>query len=580
MKNKNNETIYIEADEEIISIVDKLRQSESEEITLAVPVDALLLRSVVNLKILKKKASEFKKNISIVTVDKNDQDENEQKIEIKNEKADIKIGVVRKKKIKMFDIVKKVDKISDENKEDNKAQSSLESSEEKLQRGESFAENIESEDIVVDDILQRDEREEILDIKKNAENKLNLSATNQQAKNDFKKTKKRRAILPSISSKVFAGFIFICIATATLTAVFVFPKVDLIIVLKAQETEYNFEFITDESISEIDAVFDKIPAERIEVVNEETETYPTTGKKRMTEKASGEITVYNEYSSNPQKLVGNSVEGYTRFLSKDGRLFRIKKSIIVPGFSRVEGVDIPGQVTTMVYADKPGEEYNIDPASFALPALQGAKYKAIYAKSTKAMSGGIDKDVAYFSESDYITAKDKLAKKIKEKSEQDFSGKISDEVILLEKTKQEGDAEVKVNIKVGDIADNFEMTISTKTSALVVNKNNLESLIGKKINSELGENVELVAGSGKYKVGETTKDENGNVAMSVRATRDLVTKVDADKIREEITGKNEEELNDYFNNKREIKSAEVEFWPFWVKSVPASYDKINIEFEG
>ena len=85
----------------------------------------------------------------------------------------------------------------------------------------------------------------------------------------------------------------------------------------AQEADYNFEFVTDESISEIDSTYNKIPVERIEVVNEKTEAYSATGKKRMTEKAGGEITVYNEYSSSPQKIVAN-----TRFLSKDGKLFK------------------------------------------------------------------------------------------------------------------------------------------------------------------------------------------------------------------------------------------------------------------
>jgi len=607
MENKNNKTIHIEVDEEIVSIVNKLKQCEKEEITLLVPSNALLLQSVVNLKILKKKAGEMRKNISIITTDKNDKiDENnessessesKQKPDAKSEAVDSMPSSidsmvadseqVGKKKVKIFDIVKKTDEGYD----------SPESSAERLQQsGDNNGNNNKKEKVVAKD---EDDNESDLDItdheiekkeiKKNKPNEEQSGEQNNieinksefvdvselQKKVSSKKTKKRTTILPSISSKVFAAFIFICFAITALITFFVFQKVNIIVALEAQKADYNFEFVTDKSIDEIDAVYNKIPAERIEVVNEKTESYSATGKKRMTEKARGEITVYNEYSSSPQKIVKN-----TRFLSKDGKLFKIAESITIPGFSRVEGKDVPGEVVATVYADLPGEEYNIGASSFTLPGLQGhPKYSSVYARSSQAMSGGIDKDVLYFSESDYITAKDKLVKIAEEESEQDFLSKISDQVILLENTKEKGNIEVKTNIKVGDVANDFEMTVSMKTSALFINKDDLDNLISAKINSELGKNMELVEGSRNYEIKEIIKDENGNITIPVYVTQNLIAKIDVDKIKEEIAGKDESELNNYFNNMREIKSATIEFWPDWVKSAPSSYDKIDIKFE-
>ena len=581
MENKNNKTIHIKIDEEIISIVNKLRQCEEDKITLLVPSSALLLQSVVNLKILKRKASELRKNISIVTTDENDENvenvENSQALKTEDkmissedsknkldEDADIEKNIVKKKKVKMFDIVRKT-------------RNPLQSSVERLQRGENITDHKIKAEAEVKNATGSKSNEEWFNEQDNIKTSKSESVNTSKSQEDAsaKKAKKRTTLLPSISSKVFAAFIFICVATTALIAFFVFQKVDIIIALKAQETDYNFEFVTDESINEIDEIYNKIPVEKIEVVSEKTETYSATGKKRVTEKAKGEITVYNEYSSNPQKIVVN-----TRFLSKEGKLFKIAESITIPGFSRIEGKDVPGEVTATVYADVPGEEYNIGASSFTLPGLQGhPKYASVYARSTQAMSGGIDKDVLYFSESDYITAKDKLVKIAEEESEQDFLSKISEQVILLENTKERSDTEVKTDIKIGATADDFEMTVLVKTNALFVNKNNLDDLISAKINSELGENMELVEGSRNYEIKETVKNENGSITMSVYATQDLITKVDADKIREEIAGKSESELNNYFNNIREIESVNVEFWPDWVKSVPASWDKINIEFE-
>ncbi len=622
MENKNNETIRVKIDEEIISIVNKLKQCEKNEITLLVPSSALLLQSVVNLKILKKKASELRKNISIITTDENDKNiENSQTPEITSEaaddapkpisvsdnfkdnsdaldkSADLENSAAKKKKVKMFDIVRKVDKMGDQEKEketnlssrrslsaedcDEQTHDSLQSSAERLQRGGNNSDIINHKIKTETEVKNAEESKSNEEwFNENEQDNIEISKSESvntpkfQENASSKKAKNRRNLLPSISSKVFAAFMFSCIAITALIAFFIFQKVDIIVALKTQETDYNFEFVTDESIGEIDAVYNKIPVERIEVISEKTETYSTMGKKRVTEKARGEITVYNEYSSNPQKIVAN-----TRFLSKGGQLFKIVESITIPGFSRVEGKDVPGEVTAAVYADIPGEEYNIGASSFTLPGLQGhPKYSSIYARSTQAMSGGIDKDVLYFSESDYITAKDKLVKIAKEESEQDFLSKVSDQVRELENTRERSDTEVKTDIKVGATANNFEMTVLVKTSALFINKNNLDNLISAKINSELAENMELVEGSRNYEVGETVRNENGSVTIPVQITQGLITKVDIDKIREEIAGKNELELNNYFNNIREIESVNIEFWPNWVKSVPAAWDKINIEF--
>lgn len=607
MQNKNSETIHIKLDEGIISIINKLKRSEKDEITLVVPADALLLQSVVNLRILKKKAGELRKNVSIVKINENNNQEPDKKnkneitdfisgekimkadrnketcLKINNEddsgdksseisidkKADFKNNN-QDKKTKIFDIVKKV-KLEDNEEKEKLLENNIEDEDKKLNKarivgGETRIKNKEKGEIEKRWAGEQDDKKvnqsKIIGIQKSKENY------------NLKKTKNRIALLPSISSKIFAVFIFICVATAVITAVFVFPKVDLILALQIQKADYDFEFAVEESIEEINVINNKIPAERIEVVNEKTETYTATGKKRLTEKAIGKVTVFNEYSSSPQKIVAN-----TRILSKDGQLFRTQESITIPGFSRVEGKDVPGEVVVRVSADVPGEAYNIGATSFTLPGLQGhPKYSSVYARSTEAMAGGIDKDVIYFSESDYITAKDKLIKIMAEESEQDFLSKISEEVILLEKTKKEDSPEIKTSVKIGDIANEFQMTVSTKTSALVVNKNSLDDLIKEKINYELAKNMKIIEGGREYQIEEAIEDASGGIILPVSVTQDLVVKIEADEIKEEITGKDEAELNSYFNGRDEIKSANIKFWPFWVKSIPSSYDKINIEF--
>lgn len=115
---------------------------------------------------------------------------------------------------------------------------------------------------------------------------------------------------------------------------------------------------------------------------EESETVAASGTMRVEDKASGQITVYNNYSVDPVKLVKN-----TRFSSPDGKIFRAPSDIMVPGKIGTS----PGRITVTVIADKAGQEYNGGPYSrMTLPGLQSTAdmYANVYAQSSAAFSGG------------------------------------------------------------------------------------------------------------------------------------------------------------------------------------------------
>lgn len=66
----SHQTFFIDIDEEITSIAERIRKAENKEVILVVPKRALLIQSIVNLKLLQKEAKNLKKKLSIVTQDK------------------------------------------------------------------------------------------------------------------------------------------------------------------------------------------------------------------------------------------------------------------------------------------------------------------------------------------------------------------------------------------------------------------------------------------------------------------------------------------------------------------------------
>ncbi|MCK5122654.1 MAG: hypothetical protein KAQ87_00680 [Candidatus Pacebacteria bacterium] len=578
MENEKQKIIHLNTDDEIDFIIDKIKGCKEKEITLIIPENAVILQNLINLKVLRMNAKEFEKNISIVTVDDNKYFKMGN--EIKNQASSIK------------DLIDASDEGLNEKKESEGSAldiSSLENLENKK-----FESKIKMRDIIKKEEVHIDNADSVIkEIRKEKEEKLlqqkefdqgeiksaeSKGSINIERADDFKKTekqKRRKIKLPSLSSKFFVGFIIVCFITVLAILGFVLPKSEIDITLKTEALTYDFEFRADELIDKIDSVSNKIPSERIDIISEESGEYPATGKKHVTEKATGKITIYNECSTNMQPLKIN-----TRFLSKDNRIFRIKKSVMIDGFTKPEENKIPGKLVVEVVAEEPGENYNIGKTSFTIPAYQGIwLYECLYARSENSMSGGIDKEVLYFSDSDYLTAKEKLVKIVKEKNENEFSDKMSDEYALLEYLEQNEEIKTKDDVKVGDIVDSFQMTVSVKTTALLVVKNNLSDLIDEKINSELSEEVELVEGSREYKVGEVSKNKNEEILIPVSVSQKSIAKINIDKIKEEIAGKDELELRKYFINIKGIKSTDVGFWPFWVKSIPLSPDKIKITID-
>ncbi len=88
------------------------------------------------------------------------------------------------------------------------------------------------------------------------------------------------------------------------------------------------------------------------------------------EPASGTITVMNDFSSVPRKLVRR-----TRFESSDGKIYRILEEVSVPGFTDAG----PGSIEVRVVADDAGAEANIEAGKLTIPGFTGMdEFKGIW----------------------------------------------------------------------------------------------------------------------------------------------------------------------------------------------------------
>src|SRR5437868_2881613 len=65
----DKDTIYVDIDDEITGIIDKLKASEGKVVALVLPKRAGVFQSIVNMKLLKRAAETNKKNLVLITAE-------------------------------------------------------------------------------------------------------------------------------------------------------------------------------------------------------------------------------------------------------------------------------------------------------------------------------------------------------------------------------------------------------------------------------------------------------------------------------------------------------------------------------
>lgn len=122
----------------------------------------------------------------------------------------------------------------------------------------------------------------------------------------------------------------------------------------------------------------------VSVTEKSEKTVPATGVVDAQDRAVGTIVISNLHSAKSQRLITN-----TRFEATNGKIYRIHAPVTVPGYTMKGGQKVAGTIDAQVYADQPGDAYNIDSSDFTLPGLKGSdQYKTITAKTKTPLSGG------------------------------------------------------------------------------------------------------------------------------------------------------------------------------------------------
>lgn len=565
--------LHIDLNEDANSIIERLSFIDDQDVILAVPTGANIFQDLHGLKTLKQAIDKLGKNIVLVSQDEDGIElARDMGLRIEEEFLELlspnetsetehKYSAGTHQHPKVFDIVTP----------------GVEHKTVPTPRKMPIEQTISEKEVEEFEVpIKRFEEEQmsgISEIKSGEEKIFTPKGTEKPKKMRFKITLPHirlpgLSVMSAIVIFILTSFIIGAIAFGT-----ILPQATIAISLKKETIDLNIPIKADVSISNIDIDQNKIPAQIIKTSKSQTMEFTASGKQTTESRASGKITIYNAFTP-PQN---QALVKTTRFETSDGKIFRITEGITVPAARIENGKVVPSSVEAEVVADATGPEYNVGPSEFTIPGFKGSpKFNAFYAKSVSSMAGGSKGDGLVVTTADIEKAEAEIEKVLTESVKTELQEKLLQGFEFLNEAVSVKIDEKNTSLKSGTAAEKFSITAKASATAFQFSGNDIDSLIAKNIETKTSEK-EIIFKDLTKKYADINADfSSGVLLLSVNAKQSIIPNIDTENFKKDFFGKDESAIRDVIISNDSIESAQVSFWPFWVRKVPKNADRIKI----
>lgn len=553
----SKKTIYIDVDEEITGIIDKVRSAPESIVALVLPKRATQLQSSVNMKLLKRTADQTDKKVVLIT--------SESKLMPLAGAAGLFVAAnLQSRPYVPAAPAGAAVSAAALAAEPDAAKEEPAAIDPNTPIGEAAGMDSMSDETPPIEIDNRPPAPEtpVANDKKRA---------NKGGKDKSKK-------VPNFHK--FRWLLFGGIAALIALAVFgywalaVAPKATITLRTESKEASVTANFTADTDADQLDTGEAIVPATKAEVKKTETEKVAASGQKDNGTKAGGTITLRNCTDKAVSIPAGTGISnGSLTFISQTS-VSLDEGEFSSPGSGsqcRSTGDHV---ATVNVVAQNNGEQYNLSARTYTV-----ANFSGVIAQGDQ-MSGGTTKMVKVVAQADVDAAKKKIT---------DRQNAVVEE--LKKKLLDQGYIGIVDSFSAGAAVFTPTPAVGTEANEVVVSGEATYTMLGLK-EADLKKIVEDqskdVVDTSKQKIldygfdeasFELGKKSGSKTAVTLKTTIVAGPEINQDELKKELAGKKRGEAEAMLKERPGVNEVTIKFSPFWVNKIPGNSSKVTFVVE-
>jgi hypothetical protein len=529
----NKDVIYIDVEDDITAIISKVKSSKQKIVALVPPKRTGVLQSAVNLRLLSRTAEQSNKRLVVIT--------NNHALMGLTASAGLPVAKNLQSKpeiapIAALDIDDGEDVIDGND----------------LPIGEHAKQAEESMEAVA--------AAPVISTAQLAQPPKGGAVTRPRAKKGNKvpnfNTFRKKLILAIVGLVLLIGFIVWALVFA--------PRATIVVSAKTSDSPVNAKVDIGDSLT---TDFDKSTIKATKVVKSEKKSidFAATGSKNVGEKARGTV----EFSTNNISNLGTTIPAGTSLTAASGVAFLTDESVTIT-------INNYQSAITTVTAAQQGAKYNA-----ASGSVQGAP-NGIAAQLVDPTSGGTDKVVKVVTESDVQKAKETLVDGESASAESELKDQLKAAKVISGSYRVDYGA-VTSSPDVGAETESGNATLSATVTYALFGLSDaelskfLDAYLKEVMNDNKNQRV-YQNGSDEAKFQDVNATAQG-AQLTLVATAKVGPGLQDDEIKKLSLGQKTGEIQESFQPVQGIEEVTVQYFPFWVNTVPNDADKVSVQFK-
>lgn len=535
----NKDVIYIDVEDDITSIVSKIKDSKARIVALVPPKRVGILQSAVNMRLLNRAAENAEKRIVLITSDQ----------ALSGLAAAARIPVA--KTLQSRPEIAEIPAIDVDDGDDV----------------------IDGSEIPVGELADK--------AAPKARNKAD-DAIDAAIAEDEEPTKPAKPAKPAGKGKpkvpdfnvfrkklVLIGGGIALFIVFMVWAIWFAPHATVVITAKTTTSTVD-KSVTLKQDGKVDAANNIIKSLRQEQKKDISVDFTPTGKKKVGEKASGTMHLVRTSVSS----LTLTIPAGTSFSSGD-YTFVSTEPASLSGTSIGPGGVIQSVATVKVQATQVGSEYNLSSRSYS------SNVSGFSAAGT-AMSGGSSREVTVVSADDVAKAKVKLDTQKDASLQSAVKALFPSSSIVINESYQEARSNPTPSVAVDHEASGTVQLKTTVTASMQgIDRSDMKQFLEDTLKKEIGSKKnQKIYNDGSSEVKFAQYSERNNAAqVRLTANAKIGPEIDEHKVKEQVKGRNYGDVQSSLESIEGVQDVDTKFSPFWVRTVPNNDKHISIEFK-